>query len=59
MSTAQSMPKTPAPRSRSLVTFTRSEVDQLIAEAKKKGLKLATYIRSLVLTHQERTNGTR
>jgi hypothetical protein len=49
--------KTEVMRRRVLSTFPTSEVDQLIREAKRKGLKLATYIRHLVVTHQERAGG--
>lgn len=43
------------PRHRTLVTFTGPETNKLLIEAKSKGLRLATYIRSLVLTHQDRS----
>lgn len=50
-------PPTPAARSRTLVTFPDGVTDKLIKEAAKKGLRLATYIRYLVTTHQERASG--
>lgn len=46
-------------RSRSLVTFPPHEKVKLIKEAAKKGLRLATYIRSLVMTHPERASAIR
>lgn len=43
-------------RSRSLVTFPPHETAKLIKEAAQKGLRLATYIRSLVMTHPDRAS---
>lgn len=45
-----------ASRRRVLVTL-GEEADQLLKEAKKKGLRLSTYLRSLVITHPERAGG--
>jgi hypothetical protein len=45
------------PRRRSLVSFSDSQIDQLLKEATRRGLRLATYIRTLVLTHPERARG--
>lgn len=47
----------PLMRERSLVTFPKIERIKLAREAQKKGLRLATYIRMLVLTHQDRASG--
>lgn len=52
------MPKPSVNRDRrALVTFTPLELDQLLKEAARKGLHLATYLRSLVTTHPERARG--
>lgn len=42
---------------RSLITFPEKELKKLIQEARAKGLALATYVRTLVKTHQERAGG--
>lgn len=39
---------------RSLVSFSASEIDQLLTEARKKGLKLATYLRSVVIENLQK-----
>lgn len=39
---------------RSLITFPEKELKKLIQEARAKGLALATYVRTLVKTHQAR-----
>lgn len=44
-------------RERSLVTLPKIEKIKLVEEARKKGLRLATYIRMLILTHPGRANG--
>lgn len=52
------MPKPAQPsRCRSLLSFSEAEWDQLVAEAKQKGLRLATHLRALIRTHPERASG--
>lgn len=48
----------PKKRRRCLVTFSDEEFDQVIPLAKAKGLKIATYIHSLVITEYNK-KGTR
>lgn len=50
-------PAAPPLQERSLVTFSKIQRIELVKEAKAKGLRLATYIRMLVLTHPERASG--
>lgn len=44
-------------RRRSLLTFDDLTMDQLVKEAASRGLKLATYLKSLVLSNKERARG--
>lgn len=50
-------PKKSKPRCRRVLLTLGDEVDQLFLEAQSKGLRLSTYLRSLVITHQERARG--
>jgi hypothetical protein len=54
---AQPLADSPRLRERSLVSFPKIERIKLVKEAQKKGLRLATYIRMLVLTHPDRASG--
>jgi hypothetical protein len=40
---------TASQKRRTLVTIDEEELDQLAEEARRKGLKLATYLRSLII----------
>lgn len=44
-------------RRRTLLTFKPMELDLLIQEATRKGLRLATYLKSLITSHPERARG--
>jgi len=46
----------PSRASRVLVTL-GDELESLRVEAKRKGLRLSTYLRALVITHPERAGG--
>lgn len=43
-----------AARRRTLVTLTEKEIDRLTSEARKSGLRLATYLRHLIFTNTPR-----
>lgn len=47
-------PKKSKPRCRRVLLTLGDEVDVLHTESQAKGLKLATYLRSLIITHQDR-----
>lgn len=51
------MPNQKPTRSRRVLVTLGADLDQLITEARRKKLGLATYLRSLIATHPERADG--